>query len=262
VRPRVWPVFATYGAVLVWLLLANLAVVAASLAVTGGMRVTPGILVGTLTLNAASLAVASLVGSQLSGEPPSVRLRTGPGRLSWPAVGLGVAGLLALSQAADVVLILLGLRTRGALGFLQELIARISGPMLILTLLVAGVLAAAAEELFFRGFVETRLAARWGRWRAIGITAAGFAVFHLDPVHAAFALAVGLFLGWTTELAASIRPAVAAHVANNCVSLLQTWWPSGSASDGQRAGLLALSLAVSAGAIVLLRRSDPDRSAV
>src|SRR5262249_32192289 len=163
--------------------------------------------------------------SRRSGQPPSVGLRTVPGRLSWASAGLGILGLLALSQAVDTLLVLLGLRDRGALGFLHDAVARMSGLLLAPMLLVAGVLAAAAEELFFRGFMQTRLAARWDRSWAIGITAAGFAVFHLDPVHGAFAFAVGLFLGWLTEVAASIRPAIAAHVANNVVSLLQTWLP-------------------------------------
>jgi membrane protease YdiL (CAAX protease family) len=259
--PRVWPVFATYVAVLLWLLLANVLVVGVSLVVTGEPAVTPAILIGTLALNAASLAVASLLASRLSGEPPSVRLRIAPGRLSWASVGLGILGLLALSQAFDALLVLLGLRDRGALGFLQDAVARMSGLLMVPMLLVAGVLAAAAEELFFRGFVQTRLAARWNRSRAIAMTAAGFAVFHLDPVHGAFAFAVGLFLGWVTELAASIRPAIAAHVANNVVSLLQTWWLSRPAPDAHQAGLVAVSLAILVGAIVLLRRSAVDRSA-
>jgi len=55
-------VFAAYGAVLVWLLLANLALVA----VTGGGAVSPGILVASLALNSASLVVASLAAAYMS----------------------------------------------------------------------------------------------------------------------------------------------------------------------------------------------------
>jgi membrane protease YdiL (CAAX protease family) len=259
--PRVWPVFATYGAVLLWVVLANAVVVGAWLVVTGGPAMSAGILVGTIALTEASLIVASLLAGRLSGEPPWVRLRTARGRLSWRDVGLAVLGLLALGEAFDLCLVLLGARYWGALGFFHEATARMSGVTIVLMLLVAGPVAAGAEELFFRGFVQTRLAARFRRRPAIGITAAGFALFHLDPVHAGFALAVGLFLGWLTELAGSIRPAIGAHLANNVVSLLQTWWLPGPVSGGWQAGLLATCLALTLVTIVLLRRRAPGPSA-
>jgi membrane protease YdiL (CAAX protease family) len=259
--PRVWPVFATYGAVLLWVLVANAVVVGAWMAVTGEATISSGVLVGTIALTEASLVVTALLACRLSGEPPAVRLRTAPGRLSWRDVGLAVLGLLALGEAFDLGLVWLGLRYWGSLGFLQETAARMSGVLIVLMLVVAGPLAAGAEELFFRGFVQTRLAARFRRWPAIGVTAAGFALFHLDPVHAAFALAVGLYLGWLTELAGNIRPAIGAHLANNVVSLLQTWWLPAPVSVGGQAGLLAVCLALAVVTIVLLRRRAPPASA-
>lgn len=242
--------FAAYGAVLVWLLLANLALVA----VTGGGAVSPGILVASLALNSASLVVASLVGSRRAAELPAVRLRTGPGRLSWRAVLLGIVGLLALSQSLDSLLALLDVRESGALGLLHQMLARTSGIMAGLMLLIAGAAAPAAEEVFFRGFVQTRLATRLSRWPAIGVTAGAFGLMHLDPVHGAFALAVGLYLGWLTELAGSIRPAIGAHVANNVLSLAQAWLLPHVASARAQAGLLAAHLLLAACLIVLLRR--------
>jgi len=258
---RVWPVFATYGAVLLWVVLANAVAVGAWLVVTGGPAISPGILVATIALTEASLIVASLLASRLSGERPSVRLRIAPGRLSWRDLGLAVLGLLALGEAFDLCLVLLGVRYWGALGSFHEATARMSGVTIVLMLLVAGPLAAAAEELFFRGFMQTRLAARFRRWPAIGVTAAGFALFHLDPVHATFALAIGLFLGWLTELAGSIRPAIGAHLANNVVSLLQTWWLPGPVSGGWQTGLLAICVALTLVTIVFLRRRAPEPSA-
>jgi membrane protease YdiL (CAAX protease family) len=256
----VWPVFATYGAVLLWVILAS-AVIGVWLAVTGGRVMPPGALVGTITLTEVSLTVAALLACRVSGEPPAVRLRLAPGRLSWRDTGLAVLGLLALGEAFDLCLVWLGLRYWGNLGFLHETAARMSGVTIVLMLLAAGPLAAGAEELFFRGFVQTRLAARFRRWPAIGVTAAGFAIFHLDPVHSAFALAVGLFLGWLTELARSIRPAIGAHLANNVVSLLQTWWLPGPASGGAQATLLAICLALALVTIVVLRRRASESSA-
>jgi membrane protease YdiL (CAAX protease family) len=256
----VWPVFATYGAVLIWVIFAS-AVIGVWLAVTGRTAMHPGALVGSIALTEASLVVAALLACRFSGEPPSVRLRTAPGRLSWRDAGLAGLGLLALGEAFDLCLVWLGLRYRGNLGFLHEAATRMSGLTIVLMLVVAGPLAGVAEELFFRGFVQTRLADRFRRWPAIGVTAAGFALFHLDPVHATFALAVGLFLGWLTELAGSIRPAIGAHMANNVVALLQARWLPGPASGKAQAGLLAICLALALVTIVVLRRRAPDPSA-
>jgi membrane protease YdiL (CAAX protease family) len=259
--PRVWPVFVTFGVVLVWVVLASGVVVAVALVVTGGPAMSPGVLIATIALTEVSLVVATLLASRASGEPPSVRLRTAPGRLSWRDVGLAVLGLLALGEAVDLCLVLLDLRYWGSLGVFHETTAGMAGVTLGLMLLAAGPLAAGAEELFFRGFMQTRLAARFRRWPAIGVTAAGFALFHLDPLHAAFALAVGLFLGWVTELAGSIRPAIGAHLANNVLSLLQTWWLPGPVSGAAQIVLLAVCVALTLGTIILLRRRAPERSA-
>ncbi len=250
-----WPVFAAYGGVLVWLLLANLALVVG--AGTSGV-VSPRLLVASLALNSASLVAASLVGSHRAADPPVRRLRTGPGRLPRRAVALGVVGLLAVSQSLDSLLSLLGVRETGALGLLHATIAGMSGVMLALLLAVAGLAAPAAEELFFRGFMQTRLRARFRPWPAIGVTALAFGLMHLDPVHGAFALAVGLYLGWLTELAGSIRPAIAAHAANNLLSLVQTWLLPHPGSARVQMGLLAAHLVLAACLIALLRR---DRGA-
>jgi membrane protease YdiL (CAAX protease family) len=262
-RPPVWPVFLTYGAVLVWLVAANAAVVGLRMGDEGGdalaAALSPGVLVGTVALNAASLAVAARLGSR--GERPGVRLRTGPGRLGPAAGTLAVASLLGLSQSADLFFSLLGIREAGALGLLQGAVARMSGPVLGLVLLVGGLLAASAEELFFRGFMQTRLAARWGRWPAIAVTAVAFALMHLDPVHASFALAVGILLGWVTELAGSIRPAIAAHVANNLLSLGQAaLLPSVPPGLGAFVVVLAATVAVVAVLARAARRARDGRA--
>ena len=234
---------------LAWLLGSNVALAGAT-----GFAVSPGVLVASFVLNAASLVVAALAGTRLAGEPPAARLRTGPGRLPWRGVALGVALLLALSQALDSLLTLLRLREGGALGLLDEAVARMTGLLAVLMLIGAGLLAPVAEELFFRGFVQTRLRARWRRWPAIAVTAAAFGVLHLDPVHAAFAFVIGLFLGWLAELAGSIRPAVGAHVANNVLSLAQARLLPAAAPDPVQAGLLVVLLAAVAALSVALRR--------
>jgi hypothetical protein len=173
-----------------------------------------------------------------------------------------------VSQSLDSLLSLLGVRETGALGLLHATIAGMSGVMLALLLAVAGLAAPAAEELFFRGFMQTRLRARLHPWPAIGVTALAFGLMHLDPVHGAFALAVGLYLGWLTELAGSIRPAIAAHAANNLLSLVQTWLlppqvgtrPDGPARRSPRVGQGVIALAAGTGARARQQRHDRSSS--
>ncbi len=73
-------------------------------------------------------------------------------------------------------------------------------------------------------------------------------------------MAIGLYLGWLADRTGSIRPAAAAHVANNCAWVLGTALlpRPGPMAD---VALLVLSLLVAAGATLLLRRrlSPPGR---
>jgi membrane protease YdiL (CAAX protease family) len=88
---------------------------------------------------------------------------------------------------------------------------------LLLGAVTIGLAPGIGEETFFRGLIQTRLVARWGRWPAIVITAVGFGVFHLDLVQGGLAVVVGLYLGWLTERFGGIRPSIAAHAINNAM---------------------------------------------
>jgi membrane protease YdiL (CAAX protease family) len=79
------------------------------------------------------------------------------------------------------------------------------------------------EELFFRGYVQTRLCARFGGWPGVIVTAALFGFLHLDWSHSPSAFVIGLFLGWLARCAGSIRPGLLAHAVNNTLWALATW---------------------------------------
>ncbi len=61
----------------------------------------------------------------------------------------------------------------------------------------------------------------WVLWLA---AACLFGAAHGDPVHAAAAAVLGLYLGTVALLAASTRAAVACHVVNNTVAVLASAW--------------------------------------
>lgn len=79
----------------------------------------------------------------------------------------------------------------------------------------AVLLAAPAEELFFRGAVFEALRGRAGSLAAWLGSAALFAVWHGDPVHAVAAAYGGLWLGWLRLRSQGLLAPVLVHMLNN-----------------------------------------------
>lgn len=101
-----------------------------------------------------------------------------------------------------------------------------------------------AEELFFRGYLQTRLRERWGRTIAIALSAIAFGVFHMDPIQSLFAAAMGVALGYVAERSGSIRPAIAGHVFNNLVAVLIARAVEAPADSNEKGSLVVLALGV------------------
>ena len=112
-----------------------------------------------------------------------------------------------------------------------------------------GVGAGVGEELFFSGYAQTRLAQRWGAWPSVLVSAALFALVHGDPLHAAFAFAAGVFLGWASLRTGTVRTTLVAHVANNAASLASMALTDPARRDSPRQA--AMSLAAGAAMIAL-----------
>lgn len=102
--------------------------------------------------------------------------------------------------------------------------------LLLLPLGLAGlVIQTGAEELVFRGYLQSQLAARF-RHPAIwlGVPAAAFGLLHLDPVmHGAdswlvviWACGFGLAAGDLTARSGTLGPAIALHLVNNLGAVL------------------------------------------
>ena len=116
-----------------------------------------------------------------------------------------------------------------------------------LSIAVAGPL---AEELMFRGVIQTRLERAMPVWAAVVLQAVLFGVTHGTPVQMAYAFLMGLVFGLLRSRTGSILPGFAAHAAFNAMND-----PLGlfsSAAGGWYA--LAVMAAVSAAGCVLCRR--------
>ena len=202
----------------------------------------PGLLAGSIASSGA-LALTALIAS--GGGTPSA-LRLVPGRETGLTFVLVVVGMLALGQTLDSLTVLVGLGQQGSIVMIRRALEQAVGPELFLAVLVVGVLAGTAEEIFFRGYMQGRLVQRLPRGAAVFVTSLCFGVFHLDWLHGLLALILGLYLGWITELTGSALPAVVCHVVNNTVFTILT--ASGGAVDG-----FAINLALgAAGALVFV----------
>nr|WP_253895914.1 CPBP family intramembrane glutamic endopeptidase [Corallococcus exercitus] len=126
-----------------------------------------------------------------------------------------------------------------------------------LLLFFGSLVAGTAEELFFRGYVQTRLVERWGRTAGIAGAATIFGIMHLDPIHSPVALGMGLFLGWLAERTGSLRLPIFVHVFNNLASfLLSRYAPSTTElPTSVHVTLLVVCSLVFVGAVMALRRA-------
>ena len=97
-------------------------------------------------------------------------------------------------------------------------------PMIVVLTLWSGavVIAPIAEELFFRGLLQTAmLNVTRNRWSAIAIASALFALVHYRQPHAVAALmALSVLLGFAYERTGSLLPPILIHAAFNAKTLI------------------------------------------
>ena len=117
----------------------------------------PGLLAGGIASSTALLVTLLVVARPL--DPARLRLR--PGREGGADLGVAVVGTLALGQALDSLTVVLGLADRGGLVTIRRALEGAAGGELLLAVIVIGLFAGTAEEVFFRGFLQSRLRERW-----------------------------------------------------------------------------------------------------
>lgn len=188
-----------------------------------------------------------------AGRRPREGLRLLPARVAAPGILAMVVGILALSQALESLALLVGMGPGANLDWIARTLATATAPMLVLAALVVGGLAPVGEELFFRGFMLTRLRRVWRAGPAIVATALAFGLIHGELIHGLLAAGIGVYLGLITERSGSVIPAIVCHVANNTVSVLL----SAAVGSPQGLGLNALVLGVTAAVFVASLRWLP-----
>jgi membrane protease YdiL (CAAX protease family) len=261
-RPaRAWHVFATYGAAVAGIVATTILAIELLRSAYPDVpdaelvRSLPGLLAGALAASSGLLLTLLLVVRPLD----AARLRLRPGWETGPTIAVMVLGILALSQTLDSTTRLTGLAERGSLAVLGQVLERARGADLFAAVVVLGFVAGAAEEVFFRGYMQWRLREHWSAGSAVLATSVCFALLHGDvtATHAVAALALGLYLGFVAESTGSTLPAIVCHVVNNVVYTLQT--ALGLSLAGRDANLVAAAVGVVlfVGCALWVRRAAP-----
>ncbi len=94
----------------------------------------------------------------------------------------------------------------------------------LLLLLVVGVIAPIAEELFFRGLLFRALEKRWDQWWALGLSSAFFAFTHFQLLQFLPLMAAGAVFGYLVIRTGRLGPAIVAHMAFNISTVVVLLW--------------------------------------
>ena len=146
-------------------------------------------------------------------------------KFDWATLGIG-CGLLIGSYAIIIVhnaiLFLLGVDTQGE--NIVELFAELDSPFWFF--IVGAVFAPLVEEVFFRGFLFQGFRARYGWVTGMLLSAAIFAVAHLDLVVLIPTFILGCLLAYLFHRSNSIWPGVILHFLVNSFGLLGAYFVS------------------------------------
>jgi hypothetical protein len=196
------------------------------------------------------VAVAVGLVLYLRGRGVSLRRLVGRAPRDWRAWALAAMAapllVLSLGTAALQFSLLATLAPKAAAGMQAAAAAATSAPStaLVLAQALAGVLAAAMEELLFRGVLLARWERRWGPVRAAVASSLCFGLLHLDLVGA---FAFGMVMCVLYLRTRSLLVPILCHSLNNAVIALSDL---GGAS-GTVAGPSAADLAPDWGAAAI-----------
>ena len=268
--PRVWPVFVAFFIVLGGVIVGTGVLAVGLLAFQeGGMPpagelesslgaviITPHALIASVLLSVFLLLTTSFGAAALSPEAVGRRMRLEKRPTPFLAYPVSIVGLLVVGQSAESAAVWLGFRDgTSALDVLADIVAGMPQTAFVMLLIAASLGAGLAEELFFRGYMQTRLKARWGAVAGVIVSAIAFAVLHLNPLHSTLAFFMGIYLGWLAELTGSIRLPIVAHIGNNFLAFLEMRLTENTLDAPIPYLVVGSTLAVAS--ILLLRRLVP-----
>jgi membrane protease YdiL (CAAX protease family) len=235
--------------VVVLVLAAALVVEAARRLFAAGLREDTSDVVSSLAFQA---AVTGALVLYLRGRGVSVRRLVGRAPRGWRPWALAAMAapllVLSLGTAALQFSLLTALAPKAAAAIQASIDAATAPPStgIVLAQALAGVLAAAMEELLFRGVLLAGWERRWGPVRAAVASSLCFALLHLDPVGAfTFGMVMCVLYLHTRSLLVPIL----CHALNNAVIALSDLGGASGTVAGPTAADLAPDWGVAALAI-------------
>lgn len=191
--------------------------------------------------------------------------------------GLPIAPALGwrrVKPASALLGVVLGVTGWGVAASMQQLTLPILGeppeipglepqtlPQLMLIYFCAALLPGICEETLFRGAIQGLLWRR-GSWRAVGLTALLFALFHVNPWVFLPALFLGVVFGSLVVRTGSVVPAMLSHVACNATAFTVSYLFRDQPDASVYPLLAVLSVTFCAACPVFWRRTrdiEPDR---
>ncbi len=222
-KPRIWTVVLTT-------LLAPVAVVAMSafgFVVLSAPRLVRGqaidLEIGSTPWGMATLVLFShgamilLAGGAalISPRPWRERLGLVRPRLPWRMMVPCLVGTMATGTLGMLVLALFFHAPSPGLLEVLAVQSAFRGPSLLYGILTFGLFVGFAEELFFRGYLQTRLLRRWRPLPVFLVVNLLFGLAHIDPHHMVTTFILGLWLSVLCWRAHSVWPAVICHAGYN-----------------------------------------------
>lgn len=171
-------------------------------------RPTAPALVIAVTVPLVAAAGLAVVITRWRGNGPRADLRLRwTSREFWLGVAFGVGGLLVTLPAAVVYTRIVGADGASAVSQLFGGL-RAGWPWAVTLFVVVVLIGPVCEEIVFRGLLWGALERRWGRWTALIVSTAVFAVAHLEftrtPLLLVIAIPIALARLYTGGLLASI----------------------------------------------------------
>jgi len=142
--------------------------------------------------------------------------------VSWQVLFLSIAAALALSIIGDELDRLLNMLITVPDWLLESMRPLKAQNTWDWILIISGavVVAAVAEELLFRGFLQVALERKGDVTRAVILTSLTWTLIHQNPYWAVEIFIIGIFIGFLAWRTDSLIPPITVHLVNNLIAVV------------------------------------------